>query len=62
VRAHSAAEFNAGNQRGTANLARAVRETAPSARVVHVSSLAAAGPSANPDGVAVDVEPAPISN
>ena len=62
VRAHSAAEFNAGNQRGTANLARAVRETAPSARVVHVSSLAAAGPSANPDGVAVDVEPAPISD
>jgi nucleoside-diphosphate-sugar epimerase len=62
VRAHSAAEFNAGNQRGTAHLTRAVRKAAPSARVVHVSSLAAAGPSTDPDGVAPDVEPGPISD
>ena len=40
---------------------REVAERAPAARLVYVSSLAAAGPSQAPDGVGPEVEPAPVS-
>ncbi len=61
VRAGRAADFDRGNRDGTANLVAAMAEVAPSARLVHVSSLAAAGPSPQPEGVGPEVEPAPIS-
>jgi nucleoside-diphosphate-sugar epimerase len=61
LRAGRAREFDAGNRLGTANIVDAMREVDGSARLVHVSSLAAAGPSPNPDGVGPEVEPAPIS-
>jgi len=47
LRAGTAAEFDRGNREGTANLVRAIRRRAPKARLVHVSSLAAVGPSEN---------------
>jgi nucleoside-diphosphate-sugar epimerase len=61
VRAGSAAEFDRGNRAGTERLVAALRRNAPDARLVHVSSLAAAGPSAEPSGVAPDDAPAPVS-
>ena len=61
VRAGRAADFDRGNHQGTANVIAATAEVSPSARFVHVSSLAAAGPSREPAGVAPDCEPAPIS-
>jgi len=61
VRAGRAADFDRGNRVGTANLMAAMAEAAASARLVHVSSLAAAGPSPQPEGVGPEVEPAPIS-
>ena len=61
LRAAREADFNRGNRQGTANLMAAVRKTAPKARVVHVSSLAAAGPSPEPEGLAPDDPAAPIS-
>jgi nucleoside-diphosphate-sugar epimerase len=61
VRAGRAAELDRGNRIGTANLVAAIRETAPAARLVHVSSLAAAGPSSAPEGVGPEVVPRPIS-
>jgi nucleoside-diphosphate-sugar epimerase len=61
VRAGRAAELDRGNRAGTANLVAALREVAPEARLVHVSSLAAAGPSASPEGIGPEVEPHPIS-
>ncbi len=61
LRAGREADFDFGNRGGTANLVRAVREAAPAARLVHVSSLAAAGPSPDPQGVGPECEPAPIS-
>jgi nucleoside-diphosphate-sugar epimerase len=61
VRAGREAEFDHGNRRGTANVIRALDEAAPTARLVHVSSLAAAGPSPDPSGIGPEVEPAPIS-
>ena len=62
VRAGRAAAFDAGNRQGTADLVEAVREVAPAARLVHVSSLAAVGPSPSPDGVAPTDPPRPISD
>jgi len=62
VRAGSAADFDRGNRAGTANLVRAIRETAPEAWLVHVSSLAAAGPSPAPAGIGPEAEPAPVSH
>ncbi|MDX2435988.1 MAG: NAD-dependent epimerase/dehydratase family protein [Acidobacteriota bacterium] len=61
LRAGSEAGFDRGNRRGTANLVDALQRAAPDARLVHVSSLAAVGPSAEPDGVGPEAEPAPIS-
>ena len=40
----------------------AVRDACPSARVVHVSSLSAVGPSAVPGGVSPEAKPHPISD
>jgi nucleoside-diphosphate-sugar epimerase len=61
VRAGSAAEFDRGNREGTAALVEAVLDAAPAARFVHVSSLAAAGPSAAPSGLEPDASPRPLS-
>jgi nucleoside-diphosphate-sugar epimerase len=61
VRAGRAVDFDRGNRDGTAHLVAAMGEAAPSARLIHVSSLAAAGPSPRPGGVGPEVEPAPIS-
>ena len=61
VRAGRASDFDRGNHEGTGNLVAAAAGAAPSARFVHVSSLAAAGPSPEPEGVAPDCDPAPIS-
>jgi nucleoside-diphosphate-sugar epimerase len=61
VRAGRSVDFDRGNRLGTSNLVAAMAEAAPSARLVHVSSLAAAGPSPQPEGVGPEVEPAPIS-
>jgi len=61
VRAAREADFDHGNRHGTANVVRALEEVAPTARLVHVSSLAAAGPSSDPSGIGPEAEPAPIS-
>jgi len=61
VRAGSAAEFDRGNRQGTAALVEAVRDAAPAARFVHVSSLAAAGPSPEPAGLGPEATPRPLS-
>jgi len=61
VRAARASDFVAGNREGTARLVAAVRRHAPDARLVHVSSLAAVGPSSTARGVGPDSEPRPVS-
>ena len=61
LRAGRESDFDTGNRVGTANVVAAMREVAESARLVHVSSLAGAGPSPTPDGLGPEVEPAPIS-
>lgn len=61
LRAGRESDFDTGNRLGTAHLVAAVREVAESARLVHVSSLAAAGPSPTSDGLGPEVDPAPIS-
>ncbi len=61
VRATAPGEFDHGNRVGTADLVRAIERHAPQARLVHVSSLAAVGPSADPQGVEPGAEPHPIS-
>lgn len=61
VRAGSSARFFEANARGTARLVAALSAAAPTARLVHVSSLAAAGPSPRPEGRGPEEEPAPIS-
>ena len=61
VRAPRASDFDRGNRAGTANLVQAVRDAAPDARLVHVSSLAAVGPCETIDGVAPEAEPHPVS-
>ncbi len=62
VRASSEVEFDRGNRGGTAALVGALRESAPEAKLVNVSSLAAVGPSAEPAGVGPEAVPAPISS
>jgi nucleoside-diphosphate-sugar epimerase len=62
VRAARTADFDRGNHEGTARLLAAVREAAPSSRVVHVSSLAAVGPSASSTGIDPEGDPRPISD
>ena len=53
LKAYDRAGFDEVNVYGTERLVSAVREAAPAAHFVHVSSLAAAGPS--PDGVGTDL-------
>jgi nucleoside-diphosphate-sugar epimerase len=62
VRAVRTEEFERANRGGTARLVLAIRDAAPSARLVHVSSLSAVGPSAVPGGVSPDAKPHPISD
>lgn len=54
--------FLRANRDGTARLVGAVVAAAPSARLVHVSSLAAVGPAPDPHGVGPDASPAPVSD
>ena len=61
LRAGREIDFDTGNRVGTSNVVSAMREVARSARLIHVSSLAGAGPSPTPDGLGPEVEPAPIS-
>ncbi|MGE5235929.1 MAG: NAD-dependent epimerase/dehydratase family protein [Acidobacteriota bacterium] len=61
VRASSPAAFDRANRVGTATLVEAWRVHAPNARLIHVSSLAAAGPSASREGRGPEEDPAPIS-
>jgi nucleoside-diphosphate-sugar epimerase len=61
LRAARERQFDAGNRQGTATVVQAMTEAAASARLVHVSSLSAAGPSPKPEGIGPEVEPAPIS-
>jgi len=62
VRSARAVDFDHGNRVGTGRLVDAVAGGAPGARFVHVSSLAAAGPSSDPAGVGPEVEPHPVSH
>ncbi len=61
VRAARAADFHRANAVGTARLLEAMAKTAPGARLIYVSSLAAAGPSAAIDGRTPDDPPTPVS-
>jgi nucleoside-diphosphate-sugar epimerase len=61
LRAGREVDFDRGNRVGTANLVEAVRRSAPAARFVHVSSLAAVGPSRDPEGLGPDDPPSPVS-
>jgi nucleoside-diphosphate-sugar epimerase len=61
VRAAGAAHFDRANRVGTENLVIALREHAPRARLVHLSSLAAAGPSEDPVGRRPEDPPRPVS-
>ncbi len=53
--------FMVGNRDGTKRLMASVERYSPGARVVHVSSQAAVGPSDAVCGATVDIEPMPIS-
>jgi nucleoside-diphosphate-sugar epimerase len=61
VRAPDEAAFDRANRVGTATLVAALEEVAPGARLVHLSSLAATGPSLDPGGRDPDDEPRPVS-
>lgn len=61
LRAAREIDFDRGNREGTANLVVATRDVASSARFVHVSSLAAAGPSPEPEGRAPEDPAVPVS-
>ncbi len=61
VRADSEERFDRANRVGTANLVRAMAGAAPAARLVHVSSLAASGPAAEPIGRSPEDDPHPVS-
>jgi dihydroflavonol-4-reductase len=54
-------EYYSVNREGTANLLRALESQAGSVRFVHVSSLAAVGPSSPGSGVSEDAPPRPVS-
>jgi len=59
--ADRAEDFNRVNRDGTARLVEAV-DAASAARLVHCSSQAAVGPSADPAGVGPEAPPAPVSD
>ncbi len=61
VRASHAADFERANAAGTARLLDAMTVVAPKARLLYVSSLAAAGPSPVVEGRSPDQPPAPVS-
>ncbi len=61
LRAAREIDFDRTNRAGTESLVAALRERAPHARLIHVSSLAAAGPSPEPAGRRPDDQPAPVS-
>jgi nucleoside-diphosphate-sugar epimerase len=61
VRASREADFDRGNRVGTQAVVAAVRRAAPHARLIHVSSQAALGPSPDPAGLTTDAMPHPIS-
>ena len=61
VRGARAAQFDRANRVGTENLVKAIRDHAPATRLVHLSSLAAAGPSTEPLGRRPDDPPNPVS-
>jgi len=61
VRAPSEADFDRVNRLGTANLVAALASHAPTARLVHVSSLSAVGPSPDPAGAGPDDPALPVS-
>lgn len=61
LRAARETDFDRGNRVGTENLVHSLAAVAPEATVVHVSSLAAAGPSPEIEGVAPEAEPRPLS-
>ena len=60
TKALSTSEFYSGNARATENLARAV--AGRGVRLVHVSSLAAIGPSTDGTPVSEDAEPHPVTH
>jgi nucleoside-diphosphate-sugar epimerase len=62
VTADSADGFDRANRDGTARLMDAVRAGAPHARIVYVSSLAAAGPASGPAGIGPEADPSPVSD
>jgi nucleoside-diphosphate-sugar epimerase len=61
VRAENERRFDRANRIGTDNLVRAMQERVPGARLVHLSSLAATGPSVDPGGKTPEDEPRPVS-
>jgi len=61
VRAASESDFDRVNRVGTARLVEEVRGSAPDTRLVHVSSLAAVGPSPSAAGMGPEEEPRPVS-
>ncbi len=61
VRGVRAAQFDRANRIGTENLVEAIRGHVPAARLVHLSSLAAAGPSTEPLGRQPGDPPNPVS-
>jgi len=63
TKALSSAEYYRGNLEATRKLLRACEERgAPLPRLIHVSSLAAAGPSPDARGLSEDAEPRPLSH
>jgi nucleoside-diphosphate-sugar epimerase len=61
LRGARASQFDRANRVGTENLVRALSEQAPAARLVHLSSMAAAGPSTDPLGRWPEDSPNPVS-
>jgi nucleoside-diphosphate-sugar epimerase len=61
LRAAREADFDRTNRGGTAALVAALHDRAPRSLLLHVSSLAAAGPSVTPAGRRPEQPPAPIS-
>jgi 2-alkyl-3-oxoalkanoate reductase len=61
LRAPRPEDFDRTNRGGTENVGRALAAAGVGARLIYVSSLAAAGPSADPAGKRPEDEPAPIS-
>jgi nucleoside-diphosphate-sugar epimerase len=62
LRGARASQFDRANRVGTESLVRALSEQAPGARLVHLSSLAAAGPSTDPLGRRPEDPPHPVSS